>query len=94
MELIEELYAAAERAGLLVNAEVAGRTVAVGFSAPDQSLLDGLVRAADYTISYPTSTLPELGVGDSLVIAGQTYQVRDVRAVGDGTEQRADLTRL
>ena len=25
---------------------------------------------------------------------GQTYQVRDVRAIGDGTERRADLTRL
>lgn len=94
MDLIEHLYAAAERAGLLVNAEVFGRTVAVGFSAPDQNLLDGLVRAVDYTISYPTSVLPALGVGDALVIAGQSYQVRDVRAVGDGTERRADLTRL
>lgn len=94
MDLIEHLYAAAERAGLLVNAEVGGRTVAVGFSAPDQNLLDGLVRAADYTISYPSSALPDLGVGDALVIAGQSYQVRDVRAVADGTERRADLTRL
>lgn len=94
MDLVERLYASAEHAGLLVNAEVSGRTVAVGFSAPDQNLLDGLVRAVDYTISYPTSALPDLGVGDALVIAGQSYQVRDVRAVGDGTERRADLTQL
>lgn len=94
MDLVERLYAAAEHAGLLVAAQVSGRTVAVGFSAPDQTLLDGLVRAADYTIRYPASTLPELAAGDTVVINSHSYQVRDVRAVGDGSERLADLTRL
>ena len=53
-----------------------------------------MVRSAAYTITYPLSQLPDLDAGDTLAIAGQTYQVRDVRAIGDGTERRADLTRL
>jgi hypothetical protein len=27
-------------------------------------------------------------------VAGNTYQVRDVRAIGDGTERRASLSQL
>lgn len=92
--LIERLYEAAANAGLLVSAEVAGRTVSVGFLCIDENLLEGLVRSAAYTITYPLSLLPDLEAGHSVVIAGQTYQVRDVRAIGDGTERRADLTRL
>lgn len=94
MGLIEQLYEAADRAGLLVTAEVAGRSIAVDFSAADESVLDGLVRAADYTIRFPASALPDLASGDTALIAGQRYQVRDVRAIGDGSERRADLTRL
>lgn len=92
--LIERLYEAAANAGLLVSAEVAGRAVSVGFLCIDDNLLDGLVRSAAYTITYPLSLLPDLETGHTVVIAGQTYQVRDVRAIGDGTERRADLTRL
>ena len=94
MGLIERLYAAAESAGLLVHADVAGRTVAVGFAAPDRTVLDGLVRSTDYAITYPTSALPDLAVGQTLVIAGVTYAVRDRQALADGTEQLATLTRL
>ena len=94
MGLIERLYAAAESAGLLVHTEIAGRTVAVGFSAPDRTVLDGLVRSTDYAITYPTSALADLAVGQTLEIAGVTYAVRDLRALGDGTEQLATLTRL
>ena len=94
MAFVEILYAAAARAGLLVSAEVAGRTVSVGFLCLDENLLDGLVRSAAYTITYPLSQLPDLDAGDTLAIAGQTYQVRDVRAIGDGTARRAELTRL
>ncbi len=94
MGLIEQLYEAADRAGLLVIAEVAGRSIAVDFSAADESVLDGLVRAADYTIRFPASALPELAIGHTLSIAGFTYQVRDVRSIGDGSERRADLSHL
>ena len=94
MNLIERLYEAAGNAGLLVSAEVAGRTVSVGFLCIDENLLDGLVRSAAYTIPYPLSLLPDLEAGHTVVIGGHSYQVRDVRAISDGAERRADLTRL
>ena len=77
-----------------MSAEVAGRTVSVGFLCNDENLLEGLVRSAAYTMTYPLSLLPELAAGHTVMIAGQSYQVRDVRAIGDGAERRADLTRL
>ncbi|MCT9070794.1 head-tail joining protein [Cupriavidus gilardii] len=94
MGLIERLYEAADRAGLLVIADVDGKSVAVDFSSADETVLDGLLRAADYTIRFPASALPELATGHTLSIAGVTYQVRDVRSIGDGSERRADLSRL
>ena len=94
MGLIERLYGAADRAGLLVMAEFEGRSVAVDFSSADETVLDGLLRAADYTIRFPASALPDLATGHAVSIAGISYQVRDVRAIGDGSERRADLSRL
>ena len=94
MGLMERLYRAARRSKLLVNAQVNGQTVAVGFTAPDESVLDGLVRSTDYTIRYPTSELPALAPGHTLTIEGIAYTVRDVRAVGDGTERIASLSRV
>lgn len=94
MGLIEQLYGAADRAGLLVMAEFEGQSVAVDFSSADETVLDGLLRAADYTIRFPTSALPDLATGHTLSIAGVSYQVRDVRGIGDGSERRADLSRL
>jgi hypothetical protein len=93
MGLIERLYEAAERSGLLTTVEVGGQLITVDFSAADETVLEGLVRAADYTIRYPASALPALSIGDSLLIAGASYTVRDVRAIGDGSEHRADLSR-
>ena len=35
-----------------------------------------------------------LNRGEELVIGGETYQVREVRAIGDGSECRAMLMRI
>ena len=35
-----------------------------------------------------------LAIGDTVEIAGAVYQVRDVRAIGDGTERRASLSQF
>lgn len=94
MGLMERLYRAARRSKLLVTAQFNGQSVAVGFTAPDESVLDGLVRSTDYTIRYPTSELPALAPGHTLTIEGIAYTVRDVRAVGDGTERIASLSRV
>ena len=45
-------------------------------------------------IGCPTSRLAGLKSGDSVEIGGVAYWVREVRAVGDGSESRATLARL
>lgn len=90
----EDFYAAAARAGLLVDATVDGLTVAVEFRSPDETVLEGLALAADYSIRFPASVLPDLAPGQFVTLGTDQYRVRDVRAVGDGSERRADLTRI
>ena len=100
MALIEDLYQAAARAGLLRSCTwrpsdgSAAQTRSVGFSAPDETLLDGLALSTDYEMRYPSSGLKGLVVREVVEIDGQPYQVRDIRAVGDGSELRAKLTRI
>lgn len=91
---IEALYDAAASAGLLIRAVSGSLEVMVDFRAPDEDVLDGLGVNRNYTIRYPLSRLPLLAAGNALEIAGITYRVREVSAMGDGTEARASLTRL
>ncbi|MGA0586627.1 head-tail joining protein [Dyella sp. KRB-257] len=94
MVRIEDFYEAASRSGLLVDAEIDSHTIAVDFRSPDESVLDGLALSADYTIRFPASVLPALAAGNTVSIAGNTYRVRDIRSIGDGSERRASLSRL
>lgn len=94
MVRIEDFYEAAERSGLLVDAEIDGHTIAVDFRSPDETVLDGLALSADYTIRFAASALPSLAAGDTVSIAGRLYRVRDIRSIGDGSERRASLSRL
>lgn len=100
MALIETLYAAAARAGLLKDCTWqpsdggAVQSRSVGFSAPDEALLDGLALSTDYEMSYPASAFQGLAAREVVEIDGEPYQVRDIRAVGDGSELRAKLTRI
>lgn len=100
MSLVDQVYEAAANAGFLKlcewqpsNGELP-RSSMVGLRAPDETVLDHLTQSTETTISYPTSVFVGLVVGERITIEGVTYQVRDVRAVGDGTEKRAKLTRL
>lgn len=88
------LYDAAANAGLLTRAVIGGTEVMVDFRAPDEDVLDGLGVSRNHTIRYPVSRLPLLAASNTLEIAGQTYRVREVTAMGDGSEARASLTRL
>ena len=99
MVSLETFYDAAAAAGLLVEARwtpdgAVPVTAMVEFRAPDETLLEGFVVATDYTIRYPASRLVGLAAGDVIEVAGNSYRVRDLRAIGDGTERRADLTRI
>ena len=99
MGLVEQVYSAAANAGLSVRCRWfpagggAVQTRQVGFTAPDDTALDGLTLNTDYAITYPASVFVGLAVRDTVNVNGVSYQVRDVRALGDGTEMRARLTR-
>ena len=88
------LYEAARNAGLLTAVTVAGSPVVYcGFRAPDETVLDGFALSRDYQLDYPAAWLT-LAAGDTVEIAGASDQVREVRAIGDGSEQRASLSKL
>ena len=89
----EDLYDAAQAAGLLTAVQSpSGQTVWCGWSMPDEVLLDGLVASHDYQLRYPASRMT-LHPGDELHIDGAEYVVRSVRAFGDGSEMRAEVSR-
>jgi len=50
--------------------------------------------SAEYAIRYPAKRFTDLVAGEVLTINSQTYRVREIRALGDGSEKRATLTRL
>ena len=60
---------------------------------PIASVLDGLALSRDYQIEYPSERLT-LSQGDAVEIAGQSYRVREVRQIRDGSESVATLSRL
>jgi hypothetical protein len=100
MGLVEQVYAAATNAGLLRDCRWQPadgspmQTHAVGFAAPDDTVFDGLASTTDHQMSYPASVFVGLALRDTVEIGSVLYQVRDIRAVGDGSEMRAKLTRL
>jgi hypothetical protein len=99
MPSVEELYAAAARAGLTSRARwlppgaVRAKSADVGFSAPDELVLDWLAAATDYRMTYPASALPGLKSGEMVTVDGVVYRVRQTRAVAAG-EVQALLTRI
>ena len=100
MGLIDQIYESAANAGLLKDClwqpscGDVPQLAHVGFSAPDAAVLDGLALNTDYAITYPASVFVGLAAREVVEIDGVAYQVRDVRALVDGSEMRAKLTRL
>jgi hypothetical protein len=99
LNILDQVYAAAANAGLLhtciwhrFNAEP--EICKVGLRAPDEALLDHLARSRDTTMRYPSSVLVGLKIGDRIEIATQHYRVRDLKAIGDGSEWQAQLSRF
>ena len=100
LDLIGRVYASAANAGLLKrctwlrNPPDMPLVHHVGLRAPDDSILENLSRSKETTISYPCTIFLGLKAGEAMELEGQRYQVREVRAVGDGAELRTKLTRL
>ena len=98
--LVEKIYRAAANVGFLKtcvwqpsNGGVV-QTHSVGFSAPDQDVLSGLGVSTEYEMTYPNSCLNGLKSREVVQLEGVVYQVREVMAVGDGSEVRAKLMRV
>lgn len=100
MGIVEHIYESAANAGLLKecvwhpSGGVTPHLAHVGFAAPDDTVFDGLASTTDYQMSYPASVLKGLSPREAVEIDGVIYQVRSTRAVGDGSEMRAQLTRV
>ena len=100
MSLVEQIYESAANAGLLKDClwcPADGTTAQrdqVGSAASDDTVFDGLASTTDHQMSYPASVLKGLAPRDTVEIDGVIYQVRSTRAVGDGSEMRAQLTRV
>ncbi|SFL93187.1 hypothetical protein [Nitrosomonas communis] len=90
---VTDLYEAAARNQLLTSVTVGSVTIQCAFRAPAETVLDGLALSRDYHIEYPTSWLT-LTIGDLVQIAGESYKVREVRQIRDGSEARATLSKL
>ncbi|MBA3059136.1 MAG: hypothetical protein KJ614_09750 [Gammaproteobacteria bacterium] len=98
--LVEKIYLAAANVGFLKTCDWqptdsgAAQTHSVGFSAPDKEMLAGLGVSTEYEMTYPNSCFVGLKSRESVQIEGVAYQVREVTAVGDGSEVRAKLMRV
>ena len=100
MSLVAQIYESAANAGLLkdclwrLSDGTPMQRHPVGFTAPDETVFDGLASITDHQMSYPASVFKGLAPRDTVEIDGVIYQVRNTRAVGDGSEMRAQLTRV
>jgi hypothetical protein len=100
MDIVQAVYTAAKNAGFLKTCRwrpsdgSKTRKAMVGFTAPDDTVLDGMALNTDYAITYPAPVFVGLAVRDTVEIERLRYQVRDVRAIGDGSEMRAKLARI
>lgn len=100
MNLAEQVYAAAANAGFLKECVwlpsdgSLSQTHPVGLRAPDDTVLDHLTQSRETVISYPASLFTGLAGREVVEVNGVAFQVREVKAVGDGSEMHARLSRL
>ena len=100
MGLVEMIYASAAHVGLLQRCTwqpsdgSPAQTHGVHWSAPDDVVLDGLALSSDFVMTYPSSCFAGLAAREVVEIEGASYLVREVRALRDGTETRASLSRV
>ena len=100
MGIVEQIYNAATNAGLLKDCLWSPSDGSptqrhpVGFAAPDDTALDGLSLNTEYVMTYPSTVFVGLAPREPVEIDGVTFLVRELRAVGDGSEMRATLTRV
>ena len=95
--VIEQIYQAAARAGLLksvrwISRTQSSKTLFVEWRESDDTLLHNRVVGTDITMTAPSVELTGLQQGDRILVGQHEYQVRDVRLIHDGSETRATLS--
>ena len=88
------VYAAAANVGFLQHCQWRGHIVMVGLQRADHAVLNHLTLSSETSMTYPSCYLGGLKSGDQVQIGRAKYQIREVIAMGDGTEMRATLTHL
>lgn len=99
MSLIQQIYQAAARAGLLksvrwYSSTQVSKSLYVEWRESDDSMLHDLVVGTDITMTGPSVELEGIQQGDLIVAGQRQFKVRDVRLIHDGSETRATLASL
>jgi hypothetical protein len=97
--VIEQIYQAAARAGLLksvrwISRSQSSKTLWVEWRESDDSMLHNLVVGTDITMTGPSAEFAGIAQGDRIVMGRREFNVRDVRQIHDGSETRATLASL
>ena len=97
MSLIQQIYQAAARAGLLktvrwYSSRQHSKSLCVEWRESDDTMLHNHVLGTDITMTGPSAELEGLKQGDWIMVGQVRYSVRDVRLIHDGSETRATLS--
>jgi hypothetical protein len=97
--VIEQIYQAAARAGLLksvrwISRTQSSKTLFVEWRESDDSMLHNLVVGTDITMTGPSVEFAGIAQGDRIVMGRREFNVRDVRLIHDGSETRVTLASL
>lgn len=69
-------------------------TAKVLVDSPTEDLLGGRVLSTDFKLTLPAAELPGIAKDGQVVIGSATYQVREVRLVGDGKVKELMVRKL
>lgn len=100
MSFLNQFYETAAAAGFLEQClwcpsdGSPPQTYPVHFTAADNPILDGLTLNTEYWMTYPDSIFRTLRAPEAVEINERIFLVREVRAIGDGSEMRATLTKI
>ena len=71
---------------------VLGGTISVGyFESPNEIIADGVVLTTDYAVVVKTSDFSEVTRGDTMIVEGVNYTVREPMLLDDGKIMRVML---
>lgn len=100
MPFAEDMSVFFDTAGFAVSATFtpsaggAAQTASVILDSPTEEVFGGEGLSNEYLITYPTSSLVGIRKGDTGVIEGITYRVREVRLLDDGKLKTATLSKV